>query len=328
MSGDNPAATIAAINRFFSNLMTKLSGKLDADSPAVSADKLTAPFNVTVQGDADASGTTDGSSPLVLSLSLKNTGVSAGAYNNNSGQVLPINVDSKGRITGFGTPIAITTAWGNVSNKPTTVDGYGITDAVKSLNPAFTGLIGARLPSGATADRGAGEIGRVRYNTSTGKFEGFGSDGFIELSNVLLASYAGNVGIASGTTLIAYGNASPAIANGTELWNRTITPTLVGSTNKVRFDTVVDSGSNSRYVTLALFRDNTLIGWTTTFISTANRPQPVSIAVNDQNTSTTPVKYSCRIGINNSATWYVGRGSTNTMGSVNNGAWSIDEVLQ
>ena len=328
MSGESPAAAIEAINRFFSNLMTKLSSKLDANSPAVSAGKLTSPVTVTIQGDADASASTDGSSPLTLSLSLKNTGVSAGAYNNNAGQVLPINVDAKGRITGFGAPLATTVTWGNVANKPTTVDGYGITDAVKPLNPTFTGLIGARLPVGATADRGAGEIGRVRYNSTTGKFEGFGSDGFIDLSNVLLANYSGNVGGVSGTTQIAYGNSSPAISGGTELWSRTITPTLVGSTNKVKFDTVVDSGTNGRYVTLALFRDNTLIGWTTTFIATANRPQAISISVNDQNTSTTPVKYSCRIGISGSGTWYVGRGATNTMGNVNNSGWSIDEVLQ
>lgn len=92
MSGENPTTTIAAINRFFSNLMARLAGKLDSDAPAVSAGKLTSPFDVTIQGDAAASGNTDGSSTLTLALTLANSGVVAGTYGK-------VTVDAKGRVT-------------------------------------------------------------------------------------------------------------------------------------------------------------------------------------------------------------------------------------
>lgn len=97
MSGENPTTTIAAINRFFSSLMTRLAGKLDSDAPAVSAGKLTSPFDVTIQGDAAASGNTDGSSTLTLALTLANSGVGAGQYGANN-KIPVVTLDAKGRV--------------------------------------------------------------------------------------------------------------------------------------------------------------------------------------------------------------------------------------
>lgn len=96
MSGDTPT-TIAAINRFFSTLLARLAGKLDSDAPAVSAGKLTTPFDVNVQGDASASGNTDGSSTLTLALTLSNSGVSAGSYGANN-KIPVVTLDAKGRV--------------------------------------------------------------------------------------------------------------------------------------------------------------------------------------------------------------------------------------
>lgn len=325
MPGTIPTAVTAAIKQLTSKLTARIDKKLDALSPAVSANKLTNPFGVSITGDGSASANIDGSVPVSLSLSLSNTGVTAGAYNNNASQVRPFTVDAKGRITAIGAPVDIAVPWSNVQNKPTTLSGYGITDAMTSLNASFSGLIGIKLPSGATADR-VNELARVRYNTTTGRTEGYGAEGWIDLTNVLLSSYDGNVGVVSGTTLIPFDSTAPLVTEGTELWGQSVTPKLANSTNKIRFTGVVDSNTNNRYVIVSIFRDNTLIGWTSVHIATANRPTPIAIEVTDQNTSLTPVRYSCRIGISSAATWYVGRGSTATMGGANRAAWSIDEV--
>lgn len=62
-------------------------------------------------------------------LALVNTGVSSGTYNNVATEVRPFTVDSKGRITGIGAAVTITPAWSNIASKPTTISGFGITDA-------------------------------------------------------------------------------------------------------------------------------------------------------------------------------------------------------
>jgi hypothetical protein len=52
-------------------------------------------------------------------LTLANSGVSAGTYNNVATQVRPFTVDAKGRITSIGTAVTITPAWTDVTGKPT-----------------------------------------------------------------------------------------------------------------------------------------------------------------------------------------------------------------
>jgi hypothetical protein len=79
--------------------------------------------------------TTDNVSPVTLTtvaaqLALTNTGVGAGTYNNSQTALTPFTVDLKGRITGTGAAITITPDFSSLLNKPTTLAGYGITNAV------------------------------------------------------------------------------------------------------------------------------------------------------------------------------------------------------
>lgn len=62
-------------------------------------------------------------------VTLANSGVTAGTYNNSSTSVRPFTVDAKGRITGIGNAVTITPAFSSITDKPTTLGGYGITDA-------------------------------------------------------------------------------------------------------------------------------------------------------------------------------------------------------
>jgi hypothetical protein len=327
MSGDLPAAVVAAIKRLTASMRESLFKKLDATAAAVSAAKLTNPFSISFNGDAAGSANTDGSTNLAITLALSDVAV-GGTYNNNAAQVRPIVIDAKGRVVGFGTALAVSPLWANVQNKPTTLAGYGITDgggAIGTVNTVFTGLMGIKLPSGATADR-VNELARARYNTTTGKFEGYGQLGWVDFTNVLLASYQGSVGLVSGTTIVAFDNSAPLISEGTELWFKLVTPQLMDSVNKIAFDLVVDSGTNGRHVIISMFRNNVLIAWRSAYIVTANRPQTISMRVVDPNISLDVIDYSCRIGISSNGTWHVGRGATSTLGGVNRSSWSIEEV--
>jgi hypothetical protein len=89
---------------------------------------------ITLTGDVTGSGT--GS----FAATLANSGVTAGTYNNAATAVRPFTVDAKGRLTGIGTAVTITPAFSSITSKPTTLSGYGITDALTlSGSNALTG---------------------------------------------------------------------------------------------------------------------------------------------------------------------------------------------
>jgi hypothetical protein len=87
------------------------------------ASYLTGNQTVSISGDATGSGAT------AITLTLANSGVSAGTYNDSATSMRPFTVDAKGRVTSIGTAVTITPAWSSITSKPTTLAGYGITDA-------------------------------------------------------------------------------------------------------------------------------------------------------------------------------------------------------
>ena len=95
---------------------------------------LTANQSISISGDASGTGTNS------INLTLANSGVTAGTYNNSATQVRPFTVDAKGRITGIGTPVNIALPWSAVTGKPTTLNGYGITDALPLSGGTVTGV--------------------------------------------------------------------------------------------------------------------------------------------------------------------------------------------
>jgi hypothetical protein len=87
---------------------------------------LTGNQSITLSGDVSGSGATS------ISISLATmSGLAAGTYNDSSTSVRPFTIDTKGRITSIGTAVTIAPTFANVSSKPTTLSGYGITDAQK-----------------------------------------------------------------------------------------------------------------------------------------------------------------------------------------------------
>lgn len=109
------------------------TGAIQVTLPGTSGQLLVAnasgvPTFVSLTGDASlaASG----------AVTLANTGVVAGTYG--AGTTVPVfSVDAKGRLTSA-SAVTITPAWANVTGKPTTVAGYGITD-INAYAPTLTG---------------------------------------------------------------------------------------------------------------------------------------------------------------------------------------------
>ena len=84
---------------------------------------LTANQSITISGDGSGSGTT------AITFTLANSGATAGTYNNSATAITPFTVDAKGRVTATGAAVTITPAWSSITGKPTTIAGFGITDA-------------------------------------------------------------------------------------------------------------------------------------------------------------------------------------------------------
>jgi hypothetical protein len=85
---------------------------------------ITGNQTITLSGDTTGSGTT------AITTTLANTTVTPGAYGSTT-QVGTFTVDSKGRLTAAGNT-TVTPAFSSVTGTPTTLSGYGITDAIPS----------------------------------------------------------------------------------------------------------------------------------------------------------------------------------------------------
>ena len=96
---------------------------------AVTAEKLKTARTIAITGDLSWSTSFDGSGNVTASGTLANSGVTTGTYRS-------VTVDDKGRVTG--------------GSNPTTLSGYGITDAAPKNSPAFTGVPIAPNPATGT----------------------------------------------------------------------------------------------------------------------------------------------------------------------------------
>lgn len=217
------------------------------------------------------------------------------------------------------------------NNLPTRLDPADeLPNVALPTNVTLKGLAGMTPPVGSTADREVSPAaGRYRYNTTLGCHEGFTPDGWVRMSNIIIAAYRGNVVPTSGTTRIPLDNTAPMITEGTQLWSKAVTPTIIGSVMSIDFACMADCSNTGSAVTLSLYRDSVLLAVVSQAVSglSGNKPINLKISTNDTTTSLTAVTYSIRVGNETSGTWYVGRGSAATMGAVNNAGWAINEVL-
>jgi hypothetical protein len=90
--------------------------------------------SLAITGDASGTGTVSAG----VAVALPATGVTAGSYGSAT-QVGQFTVDAKGRLTAAAN-LTITPAWTSISGKPTTLSGYGITDALALTSAAPSAL--------------------------------------------------------------------------------------------------------------------------------------------------------------------------------------------
>jgi hypothetical protein len=102
---------------------------------------------LTLSGDATLSGTNTGDQTIILTgdvtgsgtasfaATLANTAVTAGSYGSAT-QTVQVTFDGKGRATSA-TAVTVTPAWSSVTGKPTTLGGYGITDALSGSSSSL-----------------------------------------------------------------------------------------------------------------------------------------------------------------------------------------------
>ena len=122
--------------------------EISSSATAGEALKLTNARTISTTGDATYSISFDGSANVSSAITLANTGVTAGTYNALSTQVRPFTVDAKGRITGVSEAINITPPWSAITGTPTTLSGYGITNALPLSGGTLTGALIATSFSG------------------------------------------------------------------------------------------------------------------------------------------------------------------------------------
>ncbi len=122
VAGKTPTTAQLALGELAVNTY---DGKVYLKKDVLGTESIVEIGNVTVTGDVTGSGS--GS----INLTLANTGVSAGTYPK-------VTVDSKGRVTAGASLAAAdipSLDWAKItSGKPTTLAGYGITDA-SAINP-------------------------------------------------------------------------------------------------------------------------------------------------------------------------------------------------
>ena len=206
----------------FDNLTASRTLKIncnDADkSLTISADSTISGTNtgdqtITLTGDVTGSGTSS------FAATLATSGVTSGTYNNSTTAITPFTVDSKGRITSTSTNVTITPAFSSLTSKPTTLSGYGITDAL----------------SNSTSSTQSGYFGELYlYDTST-------PSNYLKILNVADLTATRTLSINTGNSNRTLTLDGDSTISGTNTGDQTIT--LTGD--------VTGSGTSSFAATLA-----------------------------------------------------------------------------
>ncbi|CAB4169231.1 hypothetical protein UFOVP1516_69 [uncultured Caudovirales phage] len=172
--------------------------------------QLASTQTLAITGDITATATSLSTGTIATTLATQ-ASVVIGTYNSAT-QVMPITVDAKGRITATGTLVTIAPTFANVTSKPTTLTGYGVTDTLAitgditaTATALTTGTIATTLASVGTAGTYKSVTtdakGRVTAGTNPTTLSGFGiTDALNTTANTTIPLTYGDIGSATLTT--------------------------------------------------------------------------------------------------------------------------------
>ena len=138
-------------------------------------------------------GLTGGTITSAGTIGLADTAVTPGTYGSAT-QVGTFTVDAQGRLTAASS-VTITPAWTHITSKPTTLSGYGITDAIQNAGdtPSIQSGLDASKPSPAT-------VGRIYLATDTQKIYRDTGSNWVILSSKQLDDLVGILAVTQGGT--------------------------------------------------------------------------------------------------------------------------------
>jgi hypothetical protein len=156
----NTALVAADIPSIDASKITSGTLTVGTSGNAATATILATSRTISITGDATWSVSFNGSANATGAITLAASGVAAGTYNNVATQVRPFTVDAKGRVTSIGAAVTITPDWSSITSKPTTLAGYGITDALSVSSNASMPLAQGDISSSTltTSSTTAGQI--------------------------------------------------------------------------------------------------------------------------------------------------------------------------
>lgn len=185
--GSTDAVPEGAVNKYYT------AARAQADVTTITgnagtATKLATARTISVTTDATGSASFDGSANISIALTLANSGVTAGTYKS-------VTVDAKGRVTG--------------GTNPTTLAGYGITDAAGIASTFYVGTTALALNRASAAVALTG-ITSIDGNAATAtklatartislSTDATGSVSFDGSANATIAVTLANSGVTAGT---------------------------------------------------------------------------------------------------------------------------------
>jgi hypothetical protein len=197
-------------------------------------------------------------------------------------------------------------------------------------NPIVPGLQRLRLPSGATADRPAGNGADLRYNTTTGYIETFSTADWVPLGRVLQIA-TGTIAAVNGTVVIPLDNTIPTNTEGTQIFTTSFTPLSASSRVIVNFTISVATNTNNVSVASCIFSGTTNQGVTVTRCATSTTTTGVLYSLSLQAAwapgSTAAITISARVGPLAASTCYVNSHPTALFGGALVTEYTITEVL-
>lgn len=115
----------------------------------------------------------------------------------------------------------------------------------------------------------------------------------------------------TGTSVIPYDNTVPLVSEGTQFGSAPYTMMDANNHIHIVFSVNVDVSANNTTVIIAVFRDSTCIAASPVTISTAGRPQVMTLTITDEPADVAAHTYSGRVGVGAAGpSWYIN--STNS----------------